>query len=166
MADENAPQITVTPIPDGPRRKKQASTQLLHNWLALAHPNAVTKYEMRLGPTPLSVAGFPVTPAIEAMLRVANRYADAVYIEPDEIGVVEAKVVGSPGAISQLTAYAGLVLATPSIREHLTKPLRQIHLWAVDDELSHSMALNAGQSVIVYTPDWIADYLNQVYWKR
>lgn len=166
MTDEQAPTITPTPISDGPRRRVQASTQLLHAWVSLAHPTAIAKYEMRLGPTPLNVGTFPVSPQIVAMLRNANRYADLVYVEPDEVGVVEAKVVPTPGCVSQLSAYAGLVFSTPELQQYLTKPFRQYHLWAVDDEQVHSMASQAGQAVIIYTPTWIEDYLSQVYWRN
>jgi hypothetical protein len=158
--------IVPTPIPPGARRRIQASTNLLHAWLAIAHPGALIKYEMRLGPTPLSTPGFPVTPATEAMLRVANMFADAVVIEPTQIMVIEAKVVGQPSAISQLRAYEMLVMNTPELRAHTGKQLVAMHLWAVDNELAHQMATQAGQAVTIYTPTWIEDYLQSKYWRR
>ena len=164
--DDSAPEITVTPIPDGPRRRIQASTQLLHDWITLAHPNAWVKYEMRLGPTPLSIPGYPVTPQTEAMLRRANMYADAVIIEPGAVTVVEAAVVGYPGKISQLRAYAALIMNTPELAPYIARQLIEMHLWAVDSEIAHQMAVAHGQQVTIYTPPWIENYLSEKYWRR
>jgi hypothetical protein len=158
--------ITPTPIPDGVRRKVQASTNLLHQWITVAHPTAQTTYELRLGPTPLSIPGFPVTPAVERMLRNSNMYADAVLVEPTQIIVVEAKIVGTPSAISQLRAYEMLILNTPALSSHTGKQLVAMHLWAVDNELAHQLATQAGQAVTIYTPPWIEDYLKTTFWKR
>jgi hypothetical protein len=159
------PKIVVTPIPDGARRRIQASTNLLHQWIGVAHPADMVIYELRLGPSPLSVPGFPVTPQTEAMLRGALMYADAVIIEPSQIEVVEAKVVGQPSAVSQLRAYASLVLSTPDLQPYLGRQLVERHLWAVDNELARQMANAAGQVVTIFTPPWIEDYLQSKYWR-
>jgi hypothetical protein len=161
-----SPSIIPTAIPPGARRRIQASTNLLHQWLEIAHPGAIIKYEMRLGPTPLSIPGFPVSPATEAMLRNNNMYADAVVIEPTQIFLIEAKIVATPSAISQLRAYASLVLGTPELSSHTGKQLIEMHLWAVDGELAHQLATQAGQAVTIYTPPWIEEYLATTYWKR
>lgn len=155
--------ITVNPIPPGARRSKFASTNLLHEWISVAHPTAVVKYEMRLGPTVLSTPGFPLSPAVEAMLRNSNLYADAVVIEPTTIEVVEAKMIGFPGAVSQLRAYAMLVMGTPELRSHIGKQLIERHLWAVDNELARQMAQNQGQVVTIFTPQWVTTYLETRY---
>jgi hypothetical protein len=164
MADET-PTIVVTPIPDGPRRRVQASTNLLHQWVTAVHPNDYAIYELRLGPTPLGPVGYPITPAVEAMLRSSNMYADVVIVEPTQIEVVEAKVVGTPSAVSQLRAYASLVLSTPDLRPYLGRQLVERHLWAVDNALARQMANAAGQVVTIFTPPWIENYL-QTKWYR
>lgn len=158
--------ITVTPIPDGPRRRIQASTNLLHQWVTAVHPNDLVIYELRLGPTPLSIPGYPVTPQTEAMLRTANMYADATIIEPTQIEIVEAKMVGQPSAVSQLRAYASLVLSTPDLQPYLGRQLIERHLWAVDNELARQMAQAAGQVVTIYTPSWVEAYLQTKYWRN
>ena|SRR5271170_3461836 len=159
MADDAT--ITPTPIPLGARRRIQASTNLLHEWLQIAHPSATVYYEYRLGPTPLSVPGYPLTPATEAMLRRSNLYADAIVIEPARLTIVEAKVIGTPSAISQLRAYANLVLGTPELRQYLGRQMVELHLWAIDSELAHQMATAQGQAVQIFTPPWIEEYIQK-----
>ena len=139
---------------------------LLHDWITNAHPAAFVKYEMRLGPTPLSVPGYPVTPQTEAMLRNANMYADAVVVDANFITIVEAKVVGQPAAVSQLKAYASLILTTPLLRQYANRQIVEMHLWAVDNALAHQMATQAGQAVTLYSPPWIQSYLENTYWKK
>lgn len=152
-------------IPDGPRRRTQASTMLLHEYAQKLWPDYPQFYEYRLGPTPLSVPGYPLTPAIQRMLRLANMYSDLIVVEPDTLRIVEAKVVGTPSAVSQLRAYASLVLNTPELAQYAGRRMVETHLWAVDHELAHQMATAAGQAVIIYTPTWIEDYLSQKYYR-
>src|SRR5712691_7231915 len=106
---------TITPVavPDGPRRRTQASTRLLHEWSELQTWEATPTYEMRLGPTPLFAYTSSITPAVERMLRNSNRYADMVGVTATEVQVIEAKMVADPGAISQLQHYVRLIYTTP-----------------------------------------------------
>ena len=158
--------IQPSAIPNGVRARIQASTNLLRQYAAMTWPDAEQFYEFRLGPTPLGVPGYPLTPAIQRMLRLANMYADLIVVEPSKMIVVEAAVVGNPAKISQLRAYANLVLNTPELTVYAGRQLVELHLWAVDHELAHQMATAQGQVVTIFTPSWIEDYLSQKYYRR
>lgn len=123
-------------------------------------------YELRLGPTPLSANTPTITPAIEAMLRRFNRYADMIGVTPDEIQVIEAKMVFDPGAISQLQHYIDLVHTTPLLRQYPNRRVQGVILVAVNDPILAQRAAAAGIRVVVYTPPWTQDYLNLKYFRR
>ena len=161
-----APQIIPGGVPDSPRRRIQASTRLLHEWSVMQPWDAPPMYELRLGPTPLSANAHNITPAIERMLRVFNRYADMVGITPTEIQVIEAKVVAEPGAISQLQHYVDLVHTTPLVQQYAGRIVQGVLLFAVNDPIIAQRAGAAGLRVIVFTPDWVQDYLNLKYFRR
>jgi len=123
-------------------------------------------YELRLGPTPLSVNASVLTPAVEAMLRVFNRYADMIGITPTEIQVIEAKMVADPGAVSQLQHYVDLVHTTPLVRQYAPRSVQGVLLFAVNDPIVAQRANAAGLRVEIFTPAWTQEYLNLKYFRR
>ena len=153
-------------IPAGARSRVQASTMLLREYAAMMWPGVPQFYEYRLGPTPLGVPNYPMSPKVVAMLRRANMYADLIVIEPSRLTVIEAAVVGNPAKVSQLRAYASLVQNTPDLAPYLSRQLVEMHLWAVDHSLAHQMAVAHGQAVTIFTPPWIVEYLENKYYRR
>jgi len=150
-------------VPPGTRSKIQASTMLLQQWAATQPWIAPPTYELRLGPTPLVPGILNVTPQIAAMLMRANRYADLVGVTTTQILVVEAKMVATPGAISQLTHYINLVYASGIRDEYPTQAVQGVLVWAVDDPIVHQEAVAAGLRVDVFAPQWAVDYLQSKY---
>ena len=123
-------------------------------------------YELRLGPTPLSANAPTITPQIEAMLRVFNRYADMVGITPTEIQAIESKVVADPGAISQLQHYIDLLHTTPLVAKYAPRSVVGVLLFAVNDPIVAQRAAASGIRVVIFTPDWVQEYLNTKYFRR
>lgn len=160
------PQIIPGGVPDGSRRRTQASTRLLHEWSIMQPWDAPPVYELRLGPTPLSANAPTITPAVERMLRVFNRYADMVGVTPTEVQVIEAKMVAEPGAISQLQHYVDLVHSTPLLSQYPGRRVQGVLLFAVNDPIVAQRASAAGLRVIIFTPPWVQDYLNLKYFRR
>lgn len=161
-----APMITPGGVPDTPQRRAGASRQLLDEWSRLQPWDVPPMYELPLGPTPLSANAPNITPAIEGMLRRFNRRADLIGITPDEIQVVEAKMVAEPGAISQLQHYIDLVHTTPLLRQYPGRRVQGVLLFAVNDPIVAQRANAAGLRVIIYTPPFAQDYLNLKYYRR
>jgi len=144
----------------------QASTRLLHEWSVMQPWDTPPIYELRLGPTPLSANADNITPNVEAMLRVFNRYADMIGITPTEIQVIECKMVAEPGSISQLQHYVDLVHYTPLIQQYSGRIVQPVLLFAVDDPIIHQKANAVGIRVEIFTPSWVNDYLNIKYFRR
>lgn len=159
---------TFTPggVPDGARRRIQASTRLLHEWSIMQPWSYPPIYELRIGPTPLVALNQAITPQIERLLRNFNRYADMIGITPTEIQVIEAKMVAEPGAISQLQHYVDLVHTTPVMQQYSGRLVVGVLLFAVGDPIITQRAQQNGFRVIIFTPAWVQDYLNLKYFRR
>src|SRR5258708_8766146 len=96
-----APPIVMrpTPFPNGKRSRIPASSMLLQEWVTQKYPLAQVFYELRLGPTTKTLVGVSVSPALEAMLRVSNWYADCGVITPAEHLAIQAKLYPHPAAV-------------------------------------------------------------------
>lgn len=149
----------------GPSGRRQWSTLLLREWAARTFPGVPLQEQYRLGPTKLNLVGVTVTPALEAMMRVNNWFADAIMFTPAETMIVEAKVRPTPSAVSQVQFYADLLPSTPGMFERLSLPIRCVLLFAEDDPRVTNFARRHGCAVYIYTPSWIADYLAGVQYR-
>ena len=152
-------EIKVTPIGDGPRRRAQVSTALLHEWAMMQPWDQPPIYELRLGPTVQTTVDVPLTPQLEAMLRRNNWYADLVGVMPGAIWVVESKVDPNPSAVGQALFYSRLVMQTPQLRPLVNRPIQPVVLFASHDEEVDSFAQSLGVLVEVFTPSWYPEYL-------
>jgi hypothetical protein len=138
---------------------------LLREWASITYPGLQLLEQFRLGPTSAKLVGVTVTPALEAALRVSNWFADGVILAPYETAVIEAKVKPTPSAVSQVQFYADLLPTTPAMAGRLNLPISQIVLYAEDDPTVSNFARRRGVRVAIYTPPWIADYLQIVQFK-
>ena len=138
---------------------------LLRDWASRTYPGIAVQEQFRLGPTTSHLVGVIVNPALEAALRVSNWFADAVLFAPLETLIVEAKVKPTPGAVSQVQFYADLLPRTPAMQSRLSLRISPVVLFAEDDPSVTSFAQRKGVRVAIYTPAWIADYLNLVQFR-
>ena len=156
-----APTITPGGIPPGGRARIPASTMLLDEWVKLRYPKALVFYQLRLGPTSRTLLNVTVTPALDAMLRVANWYADVVILTESEGLIVEAKVEPRPEAVGQVLFYLRLYWSTPDLAQYSHLPFSPVVLFGESDQAVTDFARSLGVRVEIYTPVWIADYLNR-----
>ena len=152
--------------PVGPSGRVPWSSRLLHEWLDMRYPTSLPLYELRLGPTAAHLVNVSVTPALEAMLRVNNWYADAVVITPSENLVIEAKMKPDPGAIGQVKFYYRLLGRTPILNQYNRAPWVKVVLFAEDDDDVNAFAQDEGVRVELWTPAWVESYLNQVQFRN
>lgn len=138
---------------------------LLHEWVSMRYPRAMVFYQLRLGPTNRSLVNVEVTPALERMLRVANWYADAVILTESEGLMVEAKVEPNPSAIGQALFYLRLYWQTPELVSYSHLPFSCVALFAESDPAVTDFARSLGVRVEIYTPPWIAQYLERVQFR-
>jgi hypothetical protein len=139
---------------------------LMREWAARTYPGVPLLEQLRLGPTSAKLIGVVVTPALEAALRVANWFADGVLLSPMETLVIEAKVRPTPAAVSQVQFYAEQIASTPALASRLSLPINALVLFAEDDPVVNAFARRHGVRVAIYTPPWIADYLQLVQFRQ
>lgn len=137
----------------GKRQYTNREWKLLSWWLATYHPAADIIMNARVGPvvTP-SIATFPAT-ADENLLRVRNRWTDAIYIEGGALNLVEAKIDPDPGIFSQLIHYARKIRADPTFAEFAAAPLNLVALVYNDDPSVAQEAPWYGVRWVVYQPN-------------
>jgi hypothetical protein len=165
--DDSNPELTTRPPITVPTKtgRRPWSTELLREWAALKYPGVHLYENLRLGPTTSSLVNVTVTPALEAALRVNNWYADGVLILPAEIKLIEAKVKAVPNAVGQVLFYLRLVRTTPALSTFPHLPVNPMVLFAEKDPDVIAFAQGLGCEVEVYTPAWIADYLQLVQFR-
>lgn len=160
--------VTVRPpvsVP-GPTGRRPWSTQLLREWAAAKYPGVQLLEQVRLGPTSSSLVGVTVAPALEAMLRLNNWYADGLLVLNHEVLCIESKMTATPGAISQVKFYVREMMRTPSLQNLMQLPFVPVVLFAEDDADVTLFARSEGCRVELFTPPWIADYLTQVQFRN
>jgi hypothetical protein len=163
----SAPIVTRSPVAvPGKTGRTPWSTILLQQWAALKYPQYHLYEQMRLGPTSSTLVGVQVSPALEAMLRVNNWYADGVIALPNEVLFVESKMQSTPGAISQVKFYVREGMRTPALQNLMAIPFVPVVLFAESDNDVNMFARQEGVRVEIYTPSWISDYLTQVQFRN
>lgn len=137
------------------RQNQQREWKLLSWWLAQNHSHAEHIWmQARVGPSG-TIPNLKYTPEIEAMARVRNRWADAVYIEDGAISLVEAKMKPDPGVFSILIHYARNLRRDPYFSQFNNLPLHLIALMAQDDPSLAEEAPWYGVQWVVYHPPWL-----------
>lgn len=150
----------------GPTGRRPWSTQLLRDWASKRYPGEVLSEQVRLGPTSSTLSGVEVSPALEAMLRVNNWFADGLIIRTTEVLLIESKMRANPSAVGQVLFYLRLGFSTPALQAAMSIPFVPVVLFAEDDAAVRVFAQTLGCRVEVYTPSWIADYLTQVQFRN
>lgn len=152
--------------PDQTPQRQRWEKRLLAEWAPMKYPQADIRFNFRLGPTARHLTNQVVTPQLEAMLRVANWYADALIFLPNELLCIEAKVDPLPEAIGQVLFYSRLIYRTPGMSEVNPALIVPVVLFGEDDPEVTQFAQSLGCRVEIYTPAWIADYLVQRQFRR
>lgn len=143
------------------RQTVQREWSLLSNWLVQYHPHATIYMQVRVGPTPVIDGVDPNNAGLAALSRVANRWADAIFIENGTLNLVEAQMNPDPGVFSQLIHYARKLRLDPNWSTYSSWPLNLIALNARDDP---SVAVEAhwyGIQWIVYQPSYLTSAQTQ-----
>lgn len=147
-----------TPTPKS-RTNQPREERLLAEYLARFYPKAKVQMHVRLGNAPLLHNNVPLEPAERKLLKNFSRHADALIVEPDRVTLVEAKVIPSPGSISEIEFYGELFGSDDDYKAYASLPLRLLLVWGFDDPVLRRMALKRGIAVELYSPDWLGEAL-------
>jgi len=136
----------------GKRQYTNKEWKLLSWWLATYHPNADISMQTRVGPTVAPVVQSAFDDGTANLLRVRNRWADAIFIDAGALNLVEAKIDPDPGIFSQLIHYARKIRADPTFAEFSSAPLNLIAVVYNDDPSVAQEAPWYGVRWVVYQP--------------
>lgn len=137
----------------------QRERRLLNEYLARTYPNARVITNVRLGAYPMHVASPLPANIPPSALSSFRRYVDAVAILPDQLVLIEAKIIMSPGAIEALQLYERLLKNTPELAPYIHLPIKKVIVAAVTDPVLAQIASERGIEVVTYTPAWVYEDL-------
>lgn len=145
------------------RKWQPRELRMLSEFLAENYPGDDYRTRIRLGKIQPRIEGTFLTEEERLHLGVFRRWADALVIQPDRLILIEAKIRPQPGVISQLQLYKRLVPNTPELQRFLDRPLEMLLVYAIQDALLIEMAREAGIKCIHYRPEWIDEYIAELY---
>lgn len=135
------------------RQYTQREWRLLSWWLASFHPNAEIHMQVRLGPTTQIPNLNLIAPPADGILRLRNRWVDAIVIENGTVSIVEAKMEPDPGIFSQLVHYLRKFRADPQWTDFADTPVNLIAVVYNDDPSVAQEAPWYGVSWQVFQPN-------------
>jgi hypothetical protein len=139
---------------------RPTETQLLSDYLAARHSTDRIQLQPRLGEVRPELQDANLTANELRALGVFRRYPDAVIFKPDRVIIIEASVKPDVGKISILDLYAHLFRLTPEFAEFKEYPITKRCVWGMEDQAAGLIARQHGCEVHIFTPDWLAEYLD------
>lgn len=119
-------------------------------------------YRVRLGMPPTWAIPSIKDGVPAEIYMIYQRWADAIVIRATDIIIIEGKIRLGPGVISQIKLYEQLLPKTPRFFEFKELPIRLIILTAMRDPEVEALAASEGIEVVVFSPDWVIDYLKEI----
>jgi hypothetical protein len=140
------------------RRQLFAESRLLSEYLADRYKGAQWFVNLRIGATGLMPGVDPTDEGAIAMLRIRNRYADAIVVTPAELIVIEATMWKADAKVGQLQGYLLIVRQTPALAPFLGRPVVGELVTGQHDALAEALCRRNGLRYVHYEPAWIDDF--------
>lgn len=136
--------------------------RLISEWISKTYPDDVVMYRVRLGGPPTWAIPSIADGVPEEIYMIYQRWADAIIVRKIELIIIEGKIRLAPGVISQIKLYEQLLPKTPRFSEFKELPIRLIILTAMRDPEVELLAASEGIEIVVFSPDWVIDYLKEI----
>lgn len=137
--------------------------RLVGEWLSREYGGQSFAMRVRLGTAHPELLADVADESERKMLEGAfRRYVDGLVTLKDRVVLVEAKIVLSAGAISQLELYDMLFPSTPEYRPWASLPRELVLLYAVEDPAVVALARSKGIRCVLFRPAWVNDYLKEL----
>jgi hypothetical protein len=147
------------PFPNEKRAWQPREMLMVAEALQKFFPGLPASTRVRLGMPHPELIFEDLSPEEIAMLRVWNRWADAVVFAPDRTYIIEGKIRPRLGPTEALELYTRLFLNTEEYRDRWKLPVEKVFIYAVEDPVLVNMAREKGIRTIQYQPSWLPDYL-------
>ncbi|MGH7479730.1 MAG: hypothetical protein ACREJ8_09130 [Candidatus Methylomirabilales bacterium] len=143
------------------RSNQQREARLLSEFLVTFFPNERIINRVRLGTPPMLPGNVKLDQAEKNLLKRFSRWADALVVRKQDLILIEAEILPTPGIISTLELYARLLQSDEDFKDILHLPLRKMLVWAFEDPVLARIAREAGLEVRIFSPPWVAEELRR-----
>ncbi|MEM3979987.1 MAG: hypothetical protein QXF79_01860, partial [Ignisphaera sp.] len=149
--------------------RKERETRLISEWVQQNYKDALLiRFRCPLGPIPeklVQEVGF--SKAI-GYARPYRPEVDALIIYGQEIILAEAKIFKVMDGLSKLPIYGALVPQTPELKQYLPRKIVLKLITPKKIPWLENICNELGVEVIVYQPDWVKEYLQELekYWTK
>jgi len=150
-------------MPKEKRQWQEREMRMLAEWLEKTYSGQHYFTRVRLGRPPEVLEGMVQDEAERRMLKVWQRWADAVVVLPDRVIIIEAAIRSDPGDISKLELYKALLPYTAEFTAYKHLPIELVLLYALEDAVLVKLARERDIKTIYYRPPWLSDYLDILY---
>ena len=143
-------------MPRKERERRYISEYMRETW-----PDGSYQVNVELGPIPQEYVDRYGLGKAAAMFRPTRPRVDAVKWTPSTYYLIEAKIRDIKAGIGDLTYYGSVIPQTPDLPYYEGQPIirRLVIPWMLDWLMP--VAAAAGIEVVVFTQDWIADYVKE-----
>jgi len=134
---------------------------LIGEWVTKTYPDAEVRFRVQIGTPPVTPEGAVVTASRIRMLQVYCNRADAIVFLPDRLVLIEASIVASPSAVTQLELYREMLPTTPDLAPWRHLPIEAILLYAIEHPTLLRMTRGKGIRTVQYVPKWLDKWLKK-----
>lgn len=138
----------------GVKSNAQGETQLLAEWLSTFAAGVPSKTHVFVGDQTLIYQGAPMNPKTMKAFEVWSDWADARINFPNEVWLVEAKIVGTAAGYGQVLDYSWQYPLSADYQSFQGKPVVPVLLCAYERPRTAQRYAALGVRTIVYTPQW------------
>lgn len=155
--------------------------RLVTEYVNQTWPDALVMYDVPLGPVPQNLALKVGEAQAARIARTARPKCDALVILPDEIVLIEGKIMDVNQGLGMLYLYKIAIPMTPELQEYLTyrapgmgaqlmqtgpetwfkrtKPIRMILVAANPPEWASTICEHTEIEVVHFCPEWAGEYM-------
>jgi hypothetical protein len=156
--------------------------RLVTEYVTATWPDATVLYDVQVGPVPTELAEKYGEAQAARIARTARPRADAIIVLPEEIILLEGKIMDVNQGLGMLYLYKLALPQTPELQQYLTfvitspvgnltdphgsdmrvirKPIRMILVAANPPEWATTICEHTDIEVVEYCPAWAQEYMD------
>lgn len=140
--------------------KKRANYERRYcsEYCLLTYPDDTIKLNVPLGTAPDGVIKAMGLGRALRQFRPFRPEADAVILRPNEIVLIEAKIMKALDGLAKLPIYRDLISYTPELADFWELPVRCVLITPKPPLWFERVAKNFDIEYVIYSPDWIQKY--------
>jgi hypothetical protein len=138
----------------GKQINSQGEAQLVAEWAATLPAAWKWKMRVNVGAQQLQYAGMPLTPKQQMAFGVWNDWADLRVATPNEVWIVEGKLVATGNAYGQVLDYVAQYPESLDYQQFAPRPIVPVVLTMAARARTSAMFANLGVRTIIFSPSF------------